>query len=96
MLQYEKIDVSEEIDINKSNKSRECMICHYWYLKDIGYKFEPYVCNKSHGLSIVAYELENIAILNVKVDYRCVLWIITKNDTINRLNNSKLDAKGTL
>ena len=38
------------------------------------------------------YELENITILNVKgVDYRGVLWNMTKNDTINRLNNSKLN-----
>ena len=45
----------------------------------------------------MAYELENITMLNVKgVDYRCVLWNITKNDAINRLNNSKLDDKGSL
>ena len=29
MLQYERIDVSEGIDINKSNKLKECIICHY-------------------------------------------------------------------
>ena len=29
MLQYERIDVSEGIDLNKSDKSKECMICHY-------------------------------------------------------------------
>ena len=40
MLQYEIFDISEGIDINKSNKSKECMICHYWY---IGYESEPYV-----------------------------------------------------
>ena len=74
MLQYEKIDVSEGIGINKSNKSKKCMICHYWYFKDTGYEFEPYVCNKCNDLSKTAYELENIAILNVKgVHYRCVL-----------------------
>ena len=34
---------------------------------------------------------------NVKyVDYRCVLWNMTGNDAIRRLNNSKLDDKGTL
>ena len=44
MLYYNKIDVSERTDINKSNKSKGCMICHYWYFKDIGYKFEPYMC----------------------------------------------------
>ena len=42
MLQYERIKVSEGIDINKSNKSKECMIYHYWDFKDIDYKFEPY------------------------------------------------------
>ena len=74
MLQYERINVSEGIDINKSNKSKECMICHYWYFKDIGYKFEPYVCKRCLVMSMIAYELESIAILNVKVvDYRCVL-----------------------
>ena len=45
MLQYERTDVSEGIDINKSNKSNECMISHYWYFKDIGFKFQPYACN---------------------------------------------------
>ena len=37
MIQYEGIDVSEGIDINKSNESKECMICHYWYFLDIGF-----------------------------------------------------------
>ena len=46
---------------------------------------------------MMAYGLKNIAILNVKgVDYRCVLWNMTRNDAINRLNNSELDDKGTL
>ena len=73
------------------------MICHYWYFKDIGYKFEPYVCNKCHDISMMAYELENVAILNKNdFDYRHVLWNMTRNDAINRLNNSKLDDKGTL
>ena len=45
---------------------------------------------------MMAYELENIAILNVKkVDYRCISWNMTKNDAI-RLNNFKLDNKGIL
>ena len=49
------------------------MICHYWYFEDIGYKFEPYVCNKCNDISVIVYDLENIAMLNVKgVDYRCV------------------------
>ena len=29
MLQHQKIDVSEGIDINKTNASKECELCHY-------------------------------------------------------------------
>ena len=35
MLQYEKIDVSERIDTNKTSASKECTLCHYWYFKDV-------------------------------------------------------------
>ena len=74
MLQYEKIDVSEGINNNKTSASKECMRCHYWYFKDIVFKFEPHVCNKCHDELMTAYELKNIAILNVKcVDFRCIL-----------------------
>ena len=41
MLQYERIDISEGIDFDKSNKLVKCMICHYWYLKDTGFKYQP-------------------------------------------------------
>ena len=57
MLQYKRIDFSEWIDINKSNKSKECIICHYWYFKDIGYRFEPFICNGFYGISIMVYDL---------------------------------------
>ena len=39
ILQYERIDASEGIDINQPNESKECMICHYWYFLDIGYEY---------------------------------------------------------
>ena len=45
----------------------------------------------------MAYELKNIAILSAKgVDYRCILWGVTKNDAVDRLNNSVLEDKGVL
>ena len=97
MLQYNRIDVSEGIDINKTSESKECMLCHYWYFKDVDYKFQPYVCNGCHAVSLMAYELENIAIPNAKgVDYRCILWGISKNDAVDKLNNSVLEDKGVL
>ena len=31
MLKYNRVDISEGIDIYKTNASKECDICHYWY-----------------------------------------------------------------
>ena len=36
ILQYEKIDVSERIDIDKTSAPKKCMFCHHWYFKDVG------------------------------------------------------------
>ena len=58
MWQYEKIDVSEGIGINKANVTEECLLCHYWYFKYVGYKLEPHVGNKCHDLLMTAYELK--------------------------------------
>ena len=74
MLQYRKIDVSEEIYICKTNASKECMLCHNWHFKAVVFKFEPHVCNKCHDVLMTAYQLKNMAILNAKgVDFRCIL-----------------------
>ena len=54
MLQYEKIDVSEGIDTNKTSASKGYMPCHYWYFKDVGFKFEPHFCNKCHDVLMTA------------------------------------------
>ena len=45
MLEYDRIVIQERIDVNKTND-----ICHYCYFKDIGFKYEPYLCNRCHGL----------------------------------------------
>ena len=46
---------------------------------------------------MAAYELKNIAMLNVKgVHFRCILWCISRDEAVNRLNNSALDDKGVL
>ena len=73
------------------------MICHYWYFKDVGFKFERYDCNKCQDVLVTAYELKNIAILNVNgADFRCILWSISKTEAVNSLNNSVLEAKSVL
>ena len=94
MLEYNRIDISEEIDINKTSKSKECKIYHYWYFKDIDFKYEPYLCNNCHSLMQKAVSFSNITIVYVKGSaYRIHFWYMSKNDAINIMNNSSLIDK---
>ena len=50
MLYYDRIDISAEIDINKTRESKECDICHYLYCLSKRFKFQQCVCNRCHDL----------------------------------------------
>ena len=45
MLEYDRIDISEGTDIDKTKKSKEHNICHYWYFLDKTFNYDPYLCN---------------------------------------------------
>ena len=98
MLEYDRIDISEEIDVNKTSASKECDIFHYWYFKDIGFKYEPYLCNGCHDLTQKAMSFNDVAVIYVKGSaYRIHFWFMSKDDVISTLNNSNLiDKKGVL
>ena len=89
MLQSDRIDISEGIDVNKRNLSKECDICHYWYFKDIGFKYEKYLCNGCHDLMQKAMNFNNVAIIYVKGNaYRIYFWYMIKDDSINIMKGS--------
>ena len=98
MLEYDRIDISEGIDIKKTNVSKECKTCHYWYFKDIGFKYEPHLCNGCHGLLQKAVSFDNITIVYVKGSaFRIHFLYMSKDDAINIMNNSSLiDKMGVL
>ena len=50
MLYYDRTDLREGIDLTKSYRSKECMICHYRYFNH-GFKFQDSACNGCHDLS---------------------------------------------
>ena len=94
MLYYDRIDLSERIDLTKSNNSKECIICHYWFFS-YGFKFQHSVCNGCHNLTILCANIRNIAIIGVKnVNYCCIVHNITKSDAINLLKNCVLKNCG--
>ena len=50
MLEYNRIDILDGIDINKTNASKDCDICHYWYFLSKDFYYKPCLCNGCHNL----------------------------------------------
>ena len=91
MLYFDRIDISEKIDVNKTIASKECDICYYWYFLNYSFKFPPNVCNRCHDLLIMSMNLSDIAIVNIKgSDYRCIISVISKNEAIKLMQNVDL------
>ena len=94
ILEYDKIDISDSIDINKKSASKECDICHYWYFLDKNFSYEPYLCNGYHDLMQKVLSINDVAIVSIKGnDYRIHFWYTSKNDAICIMNNSSLNEK---
>ena len=60
MISDERIDKSEGIDFNKGENSVKCMICNYYYFKDIGFKYQPYVCNRCHDFGVTVQNFKYV------------------------------------
>ena len=64
------------------------MICHHYFFNH-GFRFQNYVCNGCHNLTMLTVNISDIAIITVKnTDYRCIVHNISKFEAINLLENS--------
>ena len=87
MLYYHRIDVSKGIDVNKTGESKECDICHYWYLLDQGFQFQPDICNGCQNVLMMSMNLCDIAFLNIHgADYKKYRFD-GKNGTLKNIKN---------
>ena len=92
MLEYDRIDISEGIDTNKTSGSKECSICHYWYFLDKNFNYDPYLCNGCHDLMQKAMSFKNFAIVSTKGnDYKIHFYYIIKDDAIILMTNANLN-----
>ena len=94
MLEYDRIDILEGIDTNKTSASKECNIYHYWYFLDKNFNYEKYLCNGCHDLMQKAISFKNVAIVSIKGNYyRMHFWYMSKNDATVLMTNSSLKDK---
>ena len=94
MLEYNKIYISEGMDFDKTNASKECDICHYWYFLDKEFNYEPYLCNCCHDLIQKAMKLNDVTVASIKGnDYGIHFWYMRKDDAISIMNNCNLNEE---
>ena len=98
MLECGTIDISEGIDINKTNKPKECMLRHYWYSLDNNFRDGPYLCDACYNIMQKSNNFKNIAIVHVKKSvYRIYFLYMSKREAKILMTNSNLiDKKGAL
>ena len=89
MLEYDRTDISEGIDIKKCKEtSRECSLCKFYY----------FLCNGCYDMSLKAISIQNLAIINYNGNHYHVNFVFTsKKDAFNLIKNAIIiDKKGTL
>ena len=99
MLEYDRIDISEGIDIKKcKERSRECSLYKFYYFLDQNFSYGPYLCNGCYDMSLKAISRQNLAIINHNGNhYRVIFAFMSKNDAFNLIKNTVIiDKKGTL
>ena len=104
MIEYDRIDISEGIDVDKTNKSKECMFCHYWYFLNKNFSYGPYLCDGCYNMTQKSIDFKNINIVCIKGNvYRIHFWHMSKHKckrkrkAISLMTNSNLiNKKGVL
>ena len=99
MLKYDRIDISEGIDIKKCKEtSRECNLRKFYYFLDKNFKYGPYLCDGCYDMSLKAVIIKNLAIINHNGNhYRANSTSMSKKDAYNLIKNPAImGEKGTL
>ena len=98
MLEYDRIDISESIDIKKCKEtSKECSLCKFYNFLDKNFSHGPYLCDGCYDMSRKAISIKNLAIINHNGNhYRVNFAFISKKHAYSLIKNAVImDEKGT-
>ena len=99
MLEYDRIDISEGIDINKCEESsKKCSLCKFYDFLDKNFKYGPYLFDGCYHMSMKAVSMQNLTIINHNGNYyRVIFAFMSKKDASNLIKNAVImGEKGTL
>ena len=99
MLEYDRIDISEGIDIEKCKEtSKEFNLCKFYYYLDKNFNYGPYLCDGCYDISLKSVSIKNLATINHNGNhYRVNFASMSKKDAYNLIKNAVImGEKGTL
>ena len=87
MLEYDRIDISEGININKCEETcKKCSLCEFYYFLDKNFSYGPFLCNGCYDMSLKAVSMQNLTIINHNGNHYCVNFaFISKKDAYNSI-----------
>lgn len=78
-MNYDRIEISEGTDINKTDGLQECIVSNYLCFLAINVRFQPKVCYGCHDITQKSMNFDSFAIVTVrKNDYRILFWLCVK------------------
>ena len=99
MLEYERTDLSEGIDVNKCEEtSKKCSLYQSYYFLNKNFNFKRHLCDGCHDMSVKALSMQHLTIIyHNGYAYRVNYLFMSKNDAFNLIKNSIIiDKRGTL
>ena len=91
-----KIDISDGIDADMFDKSKECMLFHYLYFLDESFSYGPYLCDGCYNMMQKCNKLKNIAIVHIKKSVYRICFLFMSKSEVKKLMTNLIDKKGVL
>ena len=92
MLKYDRIHISGGTDVDKTDRSRECKFCHYWYFLNKNFSYGPFTCDGCYDTVQRSTDFKDIAIVHIKNVYRIYFQHMSKHQAKKVMN--KFDIVG--
>ena len=94
LLVYEKIDISDEIDVDMCDKSKERMLCQHWYFLDKCFSYGPYLCDGCYNMIQKCNKLKKIAIVHVKESVHRICFLFMSKRKAKKIMTKLIDKRG--
>ena len=93
-MAYNRTEVSQGIDTNKTRSPHKCIVCHYWYFLMISFRFQLKICYGFHDMTQKYISFGDVTVVIIERNsFRIHFWFITRSETVDRIKNTHLSEK---